>query len=61
MPIQINILEQYLRSHPNQPLVQSVIAGFREGFWPWAETASFPGDHLDYNQPRDLPEHSIPI
>jgi hypothetical protein len=59
-PIQIDILEQYLSSHPNQPLVQSVIAGFREGFWPWAaETPSFPGDHLDYNQPRDLSEEEL--
>jgi hypothetical protein len=26
-----------LRSHPNQPLVQSVVKGLREGFWPLSE------------------------
>ena len=37
-PVRVEIFEAYLATHPNQPFVKSVCNGFREGFWPWAET-----------------------
>ncbi|KAJ3504145.1 hypothetical protein NLJ89_g8094 [Agrocybe chaxingu] len=37
-PIKVDIFESYLSDHPNQPFVQSIIMGLREGFWPWADT-----------------------
>ena len=37
-PINVDVFEAYLVSHPNQAFVKSVCNGFREGFWPWAET-----------------------
>lgn len=37
-PIQVTKFEQYLKSHPNQPFVKSVLQGLCEGFWPWATT-----------------------
>jgi hypothetical protein len=33
-PFNVDRLERMLVDHPNQPLVQSVLKGFREGFWP---------------------------
>lgn len=33
----IKHLERDLTSHPNQPFIQSIIRGLREGFWPWAD------------------------
>ncbi|KAF8574785.1 hypothetical protein K439DRAFT_1264304, partial [Ramaria rubella] len=35
-PIKVDKLEALLHSHPNQPLVNSVCWGLREGFWPYA-------------------------
>ncbi|KAF8579934.1 hypothetical protein K439DRAFT_1648342 [Ramaria rubella] len=35
-PINIDKFEALLSSHPNQPLVNSVCRGLREGFWPYA-------------------------
>ena len=37
-PIQVDVFEAYLSTHPNQPFVKSVCKGLREGFWPWAKT-----------------------
>lgn len=37
-PIKVDVFESYLTSHPNQPFVQSVCKGLKEGFWPWAST-----------------------
>ncbi|KAJ7058695.1 hypothetical protein C8F01DRAFT_990369, partial [Mycena amicta] len=31
-------LASFLDSHPNQPFVESVICGLKEGFWPWIDT-----------------------
>jgi hypothetical protein len=37
-PINVNEFEGLLTHHPNPPFVNSVINGFRNGFWPWADT-----------------------
>jgi hypothetical protein len=37
-PINIDLFEQMLLNHPNQPFVHSVCQGLQEGFWPWANT-----------------------
>src|ERR1700678_287544 len=37
-PININNFEKLLSRHPNRPFVRSVVNGFRNGFWPWADT-----------------------
>ena len=36
-PIDVDRFESLLSSHPNQPFVQSVCRGLREGFWPYAD------------------------
>lgn len=36
-PINVDLFERLLADHPNQPLVQSVVRGLREGFWPFAD------------------------
>ena len=36
-PIRVNNLRHLLLSHPNRPFVESIIAGFQEGFWPAAK------------------------
>ena len=36
-PVNVDVFEAYLESHPNQAFVKSVCNGLREGFWPWAE------------------------
>lgn len=58
-PINTEQLEELLRTHPNRPLVESVLTGLREGFWPWAETSNPPTQTLDYNQPRPLPDEEL--
>ena len=37
-PIKVDVFEALLKNHPNQPFVNSVCAGLRDGFWPWADT-----------------------
>ncbi len=37
-PINVDRFESLLRDHPNRALVDSVCAGLREGFWPFAES-----------------------
>ena len=46
-PIKISTFERLLKDHPNQPFVKSVLAGLREGFWPFANTnpAYYPLTH----------------
>ena len=41
-PINIDCLEQYLSSHPNQALAHSITLGFHQGFWPYAITENVP-------------------
>ena len=46
-PIIIERFQRLLRNHPNQPFVQSVCEGLRNGFWPWADTLldGYPDTH----------------
>ena len=37
-PIKIDSFERLLTHHPNRPFVESVVNGFRNGFWPWVDT-----------------------
>ena len=37
-PIKVDNLESLLVRHPNPHFVKSVLDGFRDGFWPWADT-----------------------
>ncbi|KAJ7327846.1 hypothetical protein DFH08DRAFT_709922 [Mycena albidolilacea] len=34
-PIKVDLFEQLLASHPNQPIIESFCKGMREGFWLW--------------------------
>lgn len=54
-PIFVERFEELLESHPNQAFVKSVCRGFREGFWPWADThfGEYP-DTLDLSLPKPL-------
>jgi len=47
-PIKIDVFNSLLSDHPNRPFVDSVLAGLREGFWPWANTLSphLPPSHV---------------
>lgn len=38
-PINVDRFEAALALHPNRPLVESVVTGLREGFWPFADFA----------------------
>lgn len=53
-PIRIDRLEYLLRTHPNRPLVISVLNGFRLGFWPFADIA-----HLTYPDTWDEPNRPM--
>ncbi len=37
-PINIDIFEKHLETHPNRDFVCSVVTALKEGFWPWANT-----------------------
>ncbi|KAH6910019.1 DNA/RNA polymerase [Coprinopsis sp. MPI-PUGE-AT-0042] len=37
-PINVDVFEKYLVSHPNREFVNSVVIGLWEGFWPFANT-----------------------
>ena len=39
-PIQVDIFEVYLTSHPNQDFIKSVCNRLHKGFWPWTVTLS---------------------
>jgi hypothetical protein len=57
-PINVDQFEQLLLSHPNRPLVNLVLIGLREGFWPCAhdepenypDTRNMPDRHLTSEQ-----------
>ncbi|KZS92195.1 hypothetical protein SISNIDRAFT_400947, partial [Sistotremastrum niveocremeum HHB9708] len=53
-PINVDRFEQLLASHPNRPLVQSVCAGFRDGFWPFARY-----NLCDYPETLDLSDRPL--
>ena len=58
-PVNVDEFEGLLSSHPNRPFVNSVISGFRNGFWPWADTHTGEYPHtLDESlgDPRDPKE-----
>src|SRR5260370_30429522 len=38
MPIKVDVLTHLLQLHPNRPLVDSILGGFRKGFWPGAKS-----------------------
>lgn len=43
-PIKVDVFKKYVKDHPNQSFVQSVVRSLKNGFWPWADTSdpSFP-------------------
>ena len=50
--INIKKFSELLQDHPNQPFVHSVIVGFTEGFWPWAEHQDgYPVTHCEPQHP----------
>jgi hypothetical protein len=60
-PFDVDKLELFLESHPNQPFVRSIIRSLREGFWPfddgdWEEDsedmANYSSDVLDLSAIR---------
>jgi hypothetical protein len=53
-PINVDIFETYLATHPNRNFVRSVCDGLREGFWPWAVTPS-PGYPTTNNESKPVP------
>jgi hypothetical protein len=58
-PINVDLFESYLATHPNRPFVVSVCQGLREGFWPWADTHTgvYPDTHDEsLGTPRDAVE-----
>lgn len=59
-PIHVDRLETDLVHHPNPLFVKSVISGFRNGFWPWADIClpNYPVS-LDESIPPPInPEHT---
>ena len=44
-PIKVDVFQDLLFDHPNQPFVLSVCRGLREGFWPYADEK--PDDYPD--------------
>jgi hypothetical protein len=58
-PLHIDHFEHLLEGHPNRPFVDSVLAGLREGFWPWATTQkpNFPSQHREPPTGRYTTEH----
>jgi hypothetical protein len=53
--INVNHFAKLLEDHPNQPFVQSVMVGLREGFWPWAEAQD--GYPVTHNEPQHPPRN----
>ena len=51
--ININHFAELLEEHPNQPFVQSVLVGLREGFWPWVESQD--GYPITHDELQHLP------
>ena len=42
-PLKADKLEGLLQSHPNRELIDSLVHGIRDGFWPYADTVSLEG------------------
>ncbi|KAF9061017.1 hypothetical protein BDP27DRAFT_1429428 [Rhodocollybia butyracea] len=56
----IGPFQTLLRSHPNRPLVESVLVGLRNGFWPWADTDDpLVPETLDRSYPLKDEKHII--
>lgn len=53
-PINIDLLQQDLAAHPNPSFVKSVLAGFRTGFWPWANICQ-PGYPITHDESLPMP------
>jgi hypothetical protein len=51
-PVKVDVFEDLLQDHPNQPFVKSVCDGLRYGFWPWADIWK-----PDYPESLDLSQH----
>jgi hypothetical protein len=58
-PLDIDRFDELLAEHPNRPFVNSVIAGLREGFWPWADThlPGYPSEHVQPPSGKYTDEH----
>ncbi|KAF5325358.1 hypothetical protein D9619_009632 [Psilocybe cf. subviscida] len=57
-PVNVDNFEALLRGHPNRPLVDSVVDGLRNGFWPWADTKA--GVYPDtYEEKRGPPRDEM--
>jgi hypothetical protein len=37
-PIKVDAFQKYLKDHPNQRFVKSMVDALKNGFWPWADT-----------------------
>jgi hypothetical protein len=59
-PINIDLFEQLLTTHPNQPFVRSVVTGLREGFWPCADTCrdDYPTTHDNHRTTTRDPDEA---
>ena len=53
-PVNVNAFASLLSSHPNQPLVASVLRGLQEGFWPWADTVGSGRPDIVDNSQREI-------
>ena len=51
-PVNVDRLEQYLSSHPNQALAHSITLGFHQGFWPYTITENVPCPSIVDNSSR---------
>ena len=64
-PIKISKFEYLLKSHPNQPLVKSVLTGLQEGFWPFANTNpgyhSLTHDASSFHPPKNKEKQQFPV
>ena len=61
-PINIDRFHSLLVNHPNQPFVESVVVGLREGFWPCADTTipGYPVTHdAHLGDPKDPAQASF--
>ena len=59
-PIDVDLFESYLVTHPNRPLVRSVCNGLRVGFWPCANISDNAPSTCDSAQrPLDEPKRAF--
>ena len=52
-PLKADELEKLFTTHPNRPLVTSLVAGIRHGFWPYADTSSENGGAVKHSHQFD--------